>query len=132
MSKKLVAATVAAGLLTTGCVAISGNQHQASTTNAPVWAAHVNYDGSGLEVIDVRDWHNRDKGMRVLATLKSNALSVIDFQYRFVWYAHDGQPIKTVLSTWKTRRALRGQTLEIEGFSPGVRAADYRLEIIQN
>jgi uncharacterized protein YcfL len=127
MSKFFLAAITSVLLIGTGCVAISGNQNKAATASS----AHVSYNGKGLEVLDVRDWHNQDKGIRVLATLKSSALTEINFQYRFVWYTNDGQPISSVLSTWHTRRVMRGQTVEIEGFSPGSRAADYRLEIIQ-
>lgn len=128
MKKTILTAAIAATLATTGCVALQGNQANAE---APVWAAHVSYIGKGLEVLDIRTWENHGKGTRVLATVTSNALLAVDFQYRFLWYTHDGQPIDTTLSNWNNRHILRGQTVELEAFSPGPRAGDYRLEIIQ-
>jgi hypothetical protein len=97
----------------------------------PAWAAHVSYNGRYLEILDVRDWSNEQKGMKVMLRAESIAMTDLRISFKVNWYTADGQPIKTVLGKWQERVVSPGQTIELVQVSPGPRAADYRFEIIE-
>ncbi|CAA0117964.1 DUF1425 domain-containing protein [Zhongshania aliphaticivorans] len=97
----------------------------------PSWAAHVSYDGRYLNILDVRDWSNDQKGMKVMLRAESSAMTDLRISFRVNWYTEDGQPIQTVLGKWQERVVSPGQTIELVQVSPGPRAADYHFEIIE-
>ncbi|MEX1664060.1 DUF1425 domain-containing protein [Zhongshania arctica] len=97
----------------------------------PSWAAHISYEGRYLNVLDVRDWVDDKKGMKVMLRAESSAMTDLRISFRVNWYTADGQPIQTVLGKWQERVVSPGQTIELVQVSPGPRAADYRFEIIE-
>lgn len=120
-------------VVASGCVAFGvtdGDGSKADTT-APSWAAHINYRGDGLKVLSVRDWYNPSKGLKVNAEVQSLGLRSISFQYRVNWYDAQGAAISTTLSNWNQRVIRSGDTALLEAVSPGERALDYRIDIIE-
>ncbi|MBB3048878.1 uncharacterized protein YcfL [Litorivivens lipolytica] len=125
---KRIVLLIISALFVTACASPVTSNRQMSHANEP-WAAHVNYGGKGLQIVDVRSWYSSDKGMKVMLSAKSTALMDLKLNYRVLWYTADGQPIKTLLGKWQERLVKPGQLIELTSVSPGPRAADYRIEI---
>jgi hypothetical protein len=86
--------------------------------DAPAWAAHVSYDGRYLDILELREWPDRETGTKLMLRAESKAMSTVRISFRVLWYRADGQPVT-------------GQTVEIVQSGPGPEAVDYRFEIAE-
>ncbi|MBB5186699.1 MULTISPECIES: YcfL family protein [Zhongshania] len=99
--------------------------------NAPAWAAHVSYDGRYLDILELREWPDRETGTKLMLRAESKAMTTVRISFRVLWYRADGQPVTTVLGKWQERTIEPGQTVEIVQSGPGPEAVDYRFEIAE-
>jgi uncharacterized protein YcfL len=126
MKKYLMIASFVGALLLQACANPGINQQQA----VPAWAAHVSYDGKWLDINSLREWEDASAGLQISAEITSKAIMARVIKYRVLWFTDDGKPIKTVLGKWNDRTILAGQTIIITEQSPGPRAKDFKLEIL--
>ena len=99
--------------------------------NAPAWAAHIAYDGRYLDILELREWPDRETGIKLMLRAESKAMTTLRISFRVLWYRADGQPVSTVLGKWQERTIEPGQTVEIVQSGPGPEAVDYRFEIAE-
>ncbi len=130
MNIKHLKAAAIAGVATLVLSACSQAPASRGYQEPPVWASHVSYSGMWLDIEDVRDYRSPEKGLKVVAQLRSAARTDKAFAYRVLWFTADGQPIKTVLGKWQDRSIKPGQIVELIEVGPGPRAQDYRFEFM--
>lgn len=111
--------------LLSGCATTMNEQ------NKPAWAEHLNHQGRGLEILDVKEWKDPKKGTQLQIVAKSTAVLEFQFDYRVLWFTAEGQLIESLQGKWQTRTILPEQTIQWTEHSPRPNASSYKIEIFE-